>query len=71
MCTVTISPKGKNDDERTSNRDETPNRIPLLPYFYAINKTEILFPKDELSGGTWIDNTIVSKTFHIPHIINE
>lgn len=54
MCTVTIIPKGKNDFVLTSNRDEAPNRISLVPNFYTINETKVLFPKDELSGGTWI-----------------
>ena len=54
MCTVTIIPKGENDFVLTSNRDEAPNRISLAPDFYTINKTKVLFPKDELSGGTWI-----------------
>lgn len=54
MCTVTIIPKGNNDFILTSNRDEAPNRISLAPEFYTVDGTEILFPKDELSGGTWI-----------------
>ncbi len=54
MCTVTIIPKGKNDFVLTSNRDEAPNRTSLKPEFYSINKIKALFPKDELSGGTWI-----------------
>ena len=54
MCTVTIIPKGKNDFVLTSNRDEAPNRVSLKPGFYTINETKVLFPKDELSGGTWI-----------------
>jgi len=54
MCTVTIIPKGKNDFVLTSNRDEAPNRISLSPDFYKINNTKMMFPKDELSGGTWI-----------------
>ena len=54
MCTVTIIPKDENDFVLTSNRDEAPNRISLSPKFYTINKTKVLFPKDELSGGTWI-----------------
>ncbi|WP_034041318.1 NRDE family protein [Wocania ichthyoenteri] len=54
MCTVTIIPKGENDFVLTSNRDEAPNRVSLKPEFYTINDTKILFPKDELSGGTWI-----------------
>jgi len=54
MCTVTIIPKGKNDFVLTSNRDEAPNRRSLPPEIYAINKTKMMFPKDELAGGTWI-----------------
>lgn len=54
MCTVTIIPKGKNDFILTSNRDEAPNRISLAPDFYEVDNTKLLFPKDELSGGTWI-----------------
>jgi len=54
MCTVTLVPKGNNDFILTSNRDEAPNRISLLPNFYNVNSTELLFPKDVLSGGTWV-----------------
>lgn len=54
MCTVTIIPKGKNDFILTSNRDEAPNRISLAPDFYTIEGANLLFPKDELAGGTWI-----------------
>ncbi|MFD2725437.1 NRDE family protein [Hyunsoonleella rubra] len=54
MCTVTIVPKGKTDFILTSNRDEAPERVSFTPDFYTENGTEMLFPKDELSGGTWI-----------------
>lgn len=54
MCTVTIIPIGKNDFVLTSNRDEAPHRVSLAPEVYTINNTQLLFPKDELSGGTWI-----------------
>lgn len=54
MCTVTIIPKDKNNFVLTSNRDEAPNRVSLKPEFYTIKNTKVLFPKDELSGGTWI-----------------
>lgn len=54
MCTVTIIPKGKYDFVLTSNRDEAPNRIALTPNIYTIKDTKALFPKDQLSGGTWI-----------------
>lgn len=54
MCTVTLVPTGKNDFILTSNRDEAPNRVSLSPEIYALNNFKLLFPKDEVSGGTWI-----------------
>ncbi len=54
MCTVTIIPQGKSDFVLTSNRDEAPNRSSLSPELYTIKNTTMLFPKDELAGGTWI-----------------
>ncbi|MFD1162733.1 NRDE family protein [Hwangdonia seohaensis] len=54
MCTVTLIPKGENNFVLTSNRDEAPNRVSLKPDFYTVSNTKLLFPKDELSGGTWI-----------------
>lgn len=54
MCTVTIMPKGHNDFIITSNRDEAPNRVSLSPELYSVNNAKMLFPKDVLSGGTWI-----------------
>lgn len=54
MCTVTIIPKNNTDFILTSNRDEAPDRRSLAPEFYDINDTKLLYPKDELSGGTWI-----------------
>ncbi|WP_396601877.1 NRDE family protein [Algibacter sp. R77976] len=53
MCTVTIIPKGKSDFVLTSNRDEAPDRVSLVPDFYMIGDTKLLFPKDK-KGGTWI-----------------
>ena len=54
MCTVTIFYKGNNDFVLTSNRDEAPNRKSIPPKIYNENSTKMLFPKDELAGGTWI-----------------
>ena len=54
MCTVTIIPKGENNFILTSNRDEAPNRISLAPDFYTVEGVNLLFPKDEVAGGTWI-----------------
>ncbi|WP_298239299.1 NRDE family protein [uncultured Algibacter sp.] len=53
MCTVTIIPKEKTDFILTSNRDEAPNRVSLIPDFYTLGGTKLLFPKDK-KGGTWI-----------------
>lgn len=53
MCTVTITSKHNQDFVLTSNRDEAPDRVALVPDFYKINDTNLLFPKDK-KGGTWI-----------------
>lgn len=67
MCTVTIISKGENDFVLTSNRDEAPNRKSLTPDFYDVENTTLLFPKDELSGGTWIG---VSKKNRLICVLN-
>lgn len=54
MCTVTIAPIENNGFVLTSNRDEAPDRLSLVPEVYEIHETRLLFPKDVLSGGTWI-----------------
>lgn len=54
MCTVTFVPLNKVDFVLTSNRDEAPNRTSRLPDFDEINQTKVLYPKDDISGGTWI-----------------
>ena len=53
MCTVTIIPTKNNDFVLTTNRDEAPDRVSLIPDFYTIDDTKLLFPKDKM-GGTWI-----------------
>lgn len=54
MCTVTFIPQHDNGFILTSNRDESPIRSTLRPAIYAVNNTQLLFPKDEVAGGTWI-----------------
>ncbi len=54
MCTVTYLPLGNNDFILTSNRDESPMRKTIPPKKYDENGVELIFPKDELAGGTWI-----------------
>ena len=54
MCTVSFIPKSNDEFILTSNRDESPNRKTLSPQIYTINGVDLLFPKDEVAGGTWI-----------------
>lgn len=54
MCTVTFTPKNKNSFVLTSNRDEAPERKTLAPEKYIVDGTQVVFPKDEVAGGTWI-----------------
>lgn len=53
MCTVTIVPQENNGFVLTSNRDEAPDRVSLVPDFYTVDGVKLLFPKDKM-GGTWI-----------------
>ena len=54
MCTVSFIPISENDFILTSNRDESPDRNTLAPRIYNENEVKLLFPKDEIAGGTWI-----------------
>jgi len=54
MCTVSFIPTSENDFILTSNRDESPFRNTLIPNIYEEDGVKLLFPKDELAGGTWI-----------------
>ena len=54
MCTVTIFYRGHNDFVLTSNRDEAPNRTSISPRVYEEDGLKMMYPKDELAGGTWI-----------------
>ena len=54
MCTVSLIPTQENNFILTSNRDEAVNRKTLLPEFYHVDNTRMLFPKDAVAGGTWI-----------------
>lgn len=53
MCTVSYIPT-----ERgfyfTSSRDEKASRRTIPPASYAFDGIELVYPKDELAGGTWI-----------------
>tara|TARA_R110002073_G_scaffold108336_5_gene243435 strand:- start:1645 stop:2346 length:702 start_codon:yes stop_codon:yes gene_type:complete len=54
MCTVTYLPLKNNGFILTSNRDESPMRMTIPPKKYKENDVEMLYPKDQLAGGTWI-----------------
>jgi len=54
MCTVTFIPSG-NKIFLTSNRDERFRRKQALPpRFYIHNDVQLLYPRDEDAGGSWI-----------------
>lgn len=56
MCTISLvyNEKFPSDFCLTSNRDEAPEKETLPPKVYKVNGRELLFPKDDLAGGTWI-----------------
>jgi hypothetical protein len=54
MCTVSFIPISEKDFILTSNRDESPFRKTLAPKKYNEDEIKMLYPKDELAGGTWI-----------------
>ncbi|KAB8155917.1 hypothetical protein EZY14_001510 [Kordia sp. TARA_039_SRF] len=54
MCTVSFIYKGNDAFVLTSNRDESPVRKTEKPAVYSVANTKMIFPKDEVGGGTWI-----------------
>ncbi len=54
MCTVTYLPIGNDQFILTSNRDESPMRKTIAPKKYDEQGIALVYPKDELAGGTWI-----------------
>ena len=54
MCTVTFFPTQDSNFVLTSNRDESPVRNTLSPDFYSFENTKLMYPEDELAGGSWI-----------------
>ncbi len=54
MCTVTYLPLENEGFILTSNRDESPMRKTIPPQKYIENDVALVYPKDELAGGTWI-----------------
>ncbi len=54
MCTVTYIPINNEQFIFTSNRDESPMRKTIAPARYVEDGVKMIYPKDELAGGTWI-----------------
>lgn len=54
MCVITFFPLGDTDFVLTTNRDEAPGRPTLPPAIYTTDKARLLYPKDEVAGGTWV-----------------
>lgn len=54
MCTVSFIYKGATDFVLTSNRDEAVSRKTSAPQVYNENTVSMVYPKDEVAGGTWI-----------------
>ena len=53
MCTVSFVPL-PNGFVITSNRDEKIYRATIAPQIYDEGNCKLLYPKDEIAGGTWI-----------------
>lgn len=53
MCTVSFV-KTNTGFILTANRDEDSRRKTLPPASYIVNNEKLIFPKDEMAGGTWI-----------------
>ncbi len=55
MCTVSFIPHTFNGNfVLTSNRDEDARRPTIAPIIYDLENVQLAFPKDEISGGSWI-----------------
>ncbi len=56
MCTVTLTPLRQVEKGfvLTSNRDEASGRKTLAPSVYMEQGVRMLYPRDEVAGGTWI-----------------
>lgn len=61
MCTVTYIPTDKGF-YFTSSRDEKASRVTIPPVKYNWKGIELIYPKDELAGGTWIATSLTGKT---------
>lgn len=67
MCTVTLTKNNDSGFVLTSNRDELIGRKTLPIASYQLKGKQLLFPKDEVAGGTWI---AVSDDQHMVCLLN-
>lgn len=74
MCTVTFIPTSEGI-YLTSNRDENKNRSPALPpQVYTGDGSELIYPKDQDAGGSWIalkdkgDAAVLLNGAYVKHI---
>lgn len=62
MCTVTFVPLGDKNFVLTSNRDVSWKRAPASPpEIHVEHGVELLYPRDEEAGGTWIGSSYDSR----------
>lgn len=62
MCTVTFVPLGDNNFVLTSNRDVSYKRAPASPpKIHVEHGVDLLYPRDEEAGGTWIGSSYDSR----------
>jgi uncharacterized protein with NRDE domain len=57
MCTVSFV-KHHKGFSLTSNRDELSSRPTLAPKVYEEREQQLVYPKDEIAGGTWIASSV-------------
>ncbi len=58
MCTVTFVPLGDKNFVLTSNRDVSWKRAPASPpQIHMEHGVDLLYPRDEEAGGTWIGSS--------------
>ncbi|MBS1740486.1 hypothetical protein CMU80_01730 [Elizabethkingia anophelis] len=61
MCTVTYIPTA-DGFYLTSSRDEKASRATIPPAKYSAGGIDLIYPKDELAGGTWIASNYNGRT---------
>ena len=62
MCTVTFVPLGDTNFVLTSNRDVSWKRAPASPpQIHTEHGVDLLYPRDEEAGGTWIGSSYDSR----------